>query len=205
MAFETDEQQAEALKEWWRANGKQVLFGAIIGLIGVFGWQYWNRHLDQVSATAAEALDQMQQQLGRNEVDQALIQGQKILDVYAGTIYADLAALKLASLQVDQKNYAEAEGHLKGLIDKTGDQAIRDLARLRLSRLYLSQNKLAEAESSLKPLAKAWEPAALAIKGDIAAAKQDWSAAKAAWEAAIMTPGADRQLLELKLENLPGS
>lgn len=205
MAFETDEQQAEALKEWWRTNGKQVIFGALIGLAGVFGWQYWNRHLDQVAATAAEALDQMQQQINRNEVDLALTQGQKILDVYASTIYADLAALKLAALQVSQNKAAEAETSLQRVIEQGRDKALKDLARLRLARLYLSQNKLAEAENSLKSLTKAWDGERLAIQGDIAAAKEDWAGARTAWETALMTPLADRQLLQLKLDNLPGS
>lgn len=205
MAFETDEQQAEALKEWWRTNGKQVIFGALIGLIAVFGWQYWNRHLDQVAATAAEALNQMQQQVGRNEVKEALTQGQKILDVYGNSIYADLAALRMAALQVQEQKLAEAEASLKRVVESGRDQALKDLARLRLARLHLAQGKLAEAEAGIKALSKAWAPEALALQGDIAAAKKDWAAARTAWEAAAMSPSADRQLLELKLDNLPGS
>jgi predicted negative regulator of RcsB-dependent stress response len=205
MAFETDEQQAEALKLWWRENGKQVIFGALIGLVGVFGWQYWNKHLDQVSASAAEALDRMQQQVGRGELEQAQSQGQAVLDLYAGTIYADLAALKLAALQVQQNKLDKAEADLKRVIDHSRDAALKDLAKLRLARLYLSQNKLAEAESSLGGMAKAWASEAMSIKGDIAAAKSDWPAARKAWESALESPLADTQMLQLKIDNLPGS
>jgi predicted negative regulator of RcsB-dependent stress response len=205
MAFETDEQQAEALKLWWRENGKQVIFGALIGLVGVFGWQYWNKHLDQVSASAAEALDRMQQQVGRGELEQAQSQGQAVLDLYTGTIYADLAALKLAALQVQQNKPAEAEANLKRVIDHSRDTALKDLAKLRLARLYLSQNKLAEAEASLGGMAKAWASEAMSIKGDIAAAKSDWPAARKAWESALEGPLADTQMLQLKIDNLPGS
>lgn len=205
MAFETDEQQAEALKEWWRTNGKQVIFGALIGLVAVFGWQYWNKHLDQVAATAAEALDQMQQQVSRNETEQALMQGQKILDVYGNSIYADLAALRMAALQVQTQKPAEAETSLRRVVDLGRDPAIKDLARIRLARLYLSQDKLTEAETSLKALSKAWQAEALAIQGDIAAAKKDWAGARTAWESALGLPQADRSFLQLKLDNLPGS
>lgn len=204
MAFETDEQQAEALKHWWRENGKQIIFGAIIGLVAVFGWQYWNRHLDQVAASAAEAFELMQQQAGRGELEQALTQGQKVLDVYAGTIYADLTALKMAALQVQHNKASDAEASLKRAIDQSRDAALKDLARLRLARLYLSQNKLAEAEANLGTLAKAWASEAQAIKGDIAAARSDWPAARKAWEGALDGPLADRQMLQLKLDNLPG-
>ena len=35
--YNSDEQQAEAIKEWWKENGKAILIGAALGLVGMFG------------------------------------------------------------------------------------------------------------------------------------------------------------------------
>ena len=34
--YDTEEQQVEAIKDWWKENGKAVIFGAVIGLGGLF-------------------------------------------------------------------------------------------------------------------------------------------------------------------------
>ncbi|PAR85254.1 YfgM family protein, partial [Vibrio cholerae] len=39
--YDTEEQQVEAIKDWWKENGKAVIFGAVIGLGGLFGWRYY--------------------------------------------------------------------------------------------------------------------------------------------------------------------
>ena len=42
--YNNDEQQAEAIKEWWKENGKAILVGATLGLVGMFGWRYFNEY-----------------------------------------------------------------------------------------------------------------------------------------------------------------
>ncbi len=39
--YDSEEQQVEAIKDWWKENGKAVIFGAVIGLGGLFGWRYY--------------------------------------------------------------------------------------------------------------------------------------------------------------------
>ena len=42
--YNNDEQQAEAIKERWKENGKVILVGATLGLVGMFGWRYFNEY-----------------------------------------------------------------------------------------------------------------------------------------------------------------
>ena len=35
---ETEEQQAERLRQWWRENGRSVLTGLVLGIAIVVGW-----------------------------------------------------------------------------------------------------------------------------------------------------------------------
>ena len=49
--YDTEEQQVEAIKDWWKENGKAVALGAVVGLGGIFGWRYYQDM--QVSAQDA--------------------------------------------------------------------------------------------------------------------------------------------------------
>ena len=51
----TDEEQVEALKKWWRENGKSVVGGVVLGLALVGGWRGW-QYYEQTRAVL-EALE----------------------------------------------------------------------------------------------------------------------------------------------------
>ncbi|HID00266.1 MAG TPA: tetratricopeptide repeat protein, partial [Piscirickettsiaceae bacterium] len=36
--YETDEEQWEAIKQWWKENGKLIVLAAIVGVGAVTGW-----------------------------------------------------------------------------------------------------------------------------------------------------------------------
>jgi predicted negative regulator of RcsB-dependent stress response len=206
VAYETDEQQAEALKKWWAENGKQVILGAVIGLAVVFGWRAWQEHLTQVNASAAEALDRMGQIQAQGERDQALAQGRKIIDEYASTIYADFASLSMAAILVSRGDEQGAVEHLQRVIDKHRDANLVDLARLRLARVLLSLKRGEEASRLLDQVTnKGYLGEVEAIRGDLALAKGDPTAARAAYEKALASGLADQQLLQLRLDNLTSS
>jgi predicted negative regulator of RcsB-dependent stress response len=204
VAYETDEQQAEALKQWWADNGKQVIFGAIIGLALVFGWRGWQDHRAGVNASAAQALEQMMQVRAQGDQAQTLAQGQKIRDAYPGTIYADLASLAMAASRVGQGDEAAALNDLQWVIERQRDPALTDLARLRLARLLLSLERAEEARALLDAIGKAYAAEVESLRGDIALAVGEVDAARQAYERALVAGQADTDLLRLKLDDLAG-
>ena len=40
----TEEEQIEAIKQWWKKNGSSLLIGVGLALAIVFGWQAWQNH-----------------------------------------------------------------------------------------------------------------------------------------------------------------
>ncbi|MFA9420782.1 MAG: YfgM family protein, partial [Gammaproteobacteria bacterium] len=50
--METDEEQVEKLRKWWEENGRAVITGLVLGVVGLFGYRYW---VDQQEATAEAA------------------------------------------------------------------------------------------------------------------------------------------------------
>ena len=54
MEFETEEQKIEALKKWWKDNGKMVVAGLVIGGALIAGWRIYQdyriKHSEKASA-----------------------------------------------------------------------------------------------------------------------------------------------------------
>lgn len=53
--YDSEEQQVEAIKDWWKENGKAVIFGAVIGLGGLFGWRYYQDSVVEAREAASES------------------------------------------------------------------------------------------------------------------------------------------------------
>ena len=52
----TEEEQVQAIKDWWKNNGSSLLIGIGAALAIVFGWQAWQNH----QATNQHPLQQLQ-------------------------------------------------------------------------------------------------------------------------------------------------
>jgi len=44
LELKSDEEKAEELKAWWRANGTSVIAGIALTVGGMFGWNQWKEH-----------------------------------------------------------------------------------------------------------------------------------------------------------------
>ena len=198
-AYESEEQQVEALKKWWKENGVSVVVGAAIGLGAVLGWQGWQGHLVEKNAVASQLLEAVVQ----SDKEQKKIKAQQIFDEYDDTIYADFAAFDLAKDAVNSGNNDQAADYLQRVIDRSGDSAIVDLARLRLARVLLDSGKGADAEKQLSAITSSvYQAEAQAVQGDIALAAGDKKKAKEAYEKALAGKTANSELLKLKLDDL---
>ena len=49
----TEEEQIQAIKDWWKKNGSSLLIGIGAALAIVFGWQAWQNHQAQQRTEAA--------------------------------------------------------------------------------------------------------------------------------------------------------
>ncbi len=52
--YDSEEQQVEAIKDWWKENGKAVVLGVVVGLGGLFGWRYYQDSVVQAQEAASE-------------------------------------------------------------------------------------------------------------------------------------------------------
>lgn len=207
MAYESEQEQLEALKKWWQENGKFVIAGLVLGAAAVFGWRAWEDHQRARAAEAAGMMEELSQAAEAGEFAAARELGAALVAEYDGTPYAAHAALVLAELAVRDGETAAAREHLQWVLEHAADEVLQLAARLRLAGLLQAAGEH-EAALRLLGLARpgAYAPLYAEARGDIHAALGETDKARAAYQEALtaLEPGmGDRALLQMKLDNLP--
>jgi predicted negative regulator of RcsB-dependent stress response len=205
--FASDDEQVEALKRWWKENGTGILVGIGIGVVGIFGWQYWNSYVAGQAEVASLHYDALRQALQSEDTAEVRKQADVLMDDYESSSYATLAALMLARLAVEGGDNGAAVGHLEWVLDQTDQVEIKDIARLRLARVLMAENKLDEARSQLAQVkTPSFSAEVEELRGDIHVALKQPAEARRAYEAAKIASGlAGNRMLQMKLDNLPPS
>ncbi|EGQ7653113.1 hypothetical protein EM59_014010 [Vibrio parahaemolyticus] len=199
--YDTEEQQVEAIKDWWKENGKAVIIGAVVGLGGLFGWRYYQDTVIQASETASQSYTTAMNTLQEKGVDaqsdvQAFIESNEVKE------YSVLAALQLAKAQVKAKDFAAALEQLKWAQSNTKDAALSPLISYRIARIETEMGNFDAANTELgKVTDTAWAGRIAELRGDIALRQGDKDAAYAAYTEAQQAADAS-PTLQMKLDDL---
>ncbi len=141
----TDEERAEALKRWFQENGAVLVTGVVVGLGGLFGYQWWNDSRESHLQEASEVYGQVVEALQDNDLDEVQALGAELREGYASSPYDTQALLAAARLQVEAGELAAAAQTLQQAVDGEGDPAIAEVARNRLVRVMLSDDRAQDA------------------------------------------------------------
>jgi len=201
--YSSDEEKAEALKQWWRQNGKSVAGGVVIGLAGVFGWQSWSQHQENQRAEASFQYHLLTQVAEVGSDEALLRQQQQLEENYGRSIYALFATLEMARVRVEADDLEGAAALLERVMSTTKDPSLQQIARLRLARIWLAQEKIDAADALLNAAPRdAFQGEIDALQGDIALRRNHLDEARAAYRAALVNGAGNRNLLQLRLESL---
>ncbi|MCF6281997.1 MAG: tetratricopeptide repeat protein [Candidatus Polarisedimenticolaceae bacterium] len=200
--YETEEEQVESIKRWWKENGTSVIAGLVIGLGGVFGWQTWNQHTDSTGEQGSIAFEQMMQAVSNGDVDSSSKQAELLRIEYESTAYADIAALVQAKLKLEQGDSPAARSQLDWVMRHTKDQGIEQIARLRLARILLSDGDHAAAAALLTNIKPSFAGEFAELRGDIAAANNDLDQARQAYQEAVDLDAGNRTMIIIKMDDL---
>ncbi|MBJ7553487.1 YfgM family protein [Marinomonas spartinae] len=207
--LKTEEEQIEALKQWWKKYGTILLVAVVIVVGGYFGWQAWQRsqatHISEASALYQNLLQASGDLSDKdNQKTVAYISNQLEKD-YSDTGYAMLGQLIAARLEVHNKDYDKAISDLEAAAKATDDASFKAIAYVRIARVLAQKADYAKA---LATLDKVTEPQFLAQReetaGDIYLLQGKRSEARAAYEKASKALGNKVQhpLLDIKLRDL---
>jgi len=206
----TEEEQVQAIKDWWKKNGSSLLIGIGAALAIVFGWQGWQSHQDQQRAEAANQFTTLLSAFTANDEssdETVAFVAETLRNEHATSAYAIYGNLVLARQQMAEQNDPEAAAEsLQWALDQAKDyQALSLVIRNRLAR---AQFAAGQNEVALKTLESAGEADAFTaifseLRGDILMAMGDTEGARKAYlDAREQGQQGNGGLLELKLSDL---
>ena len=202
----TEQEQIQQLKNWIKQYGMTVLAGILIALVITSGWRYWQNYQNKILTTASVIYDEMLALRAQNNADGASVQAKKLINRYASTPYASMAALILAREAIVKKNYPEAINQLNWVLDHSKEASLREIARIRMARILIAENKANESLTLLKKLEdNSFIGLVDEVRGDAYAAQNDKNAARQAYQLALNEiPNAEiaRPVLQMKYDNL---
>ena len=207
-SYLTEEERLEALQRWWKENKSSVFGGLLLGLAAVAGYKMWQNNRLETAGQASLVYLQLTEATQAKQTETAQKLGERLIQQYPSTTYAEYARLFLAKLKVDAGDIDGAGKILGEELSHSKDEAMKSLTRLRLGRVMLAKG---EVEPALKLLdsASAEQVGKFAglyeeLRGDLQAAAKRPAEARAAYAKAKELGNAS-PLLELKLNDLPAS
>jgi predicted negative regulator of RcsB-dependent stress response len=206
VAHETEEQQIEALKKWWKENGSSIITGLLLGLAVLFGARSWFAYQERTAENASNIYTTLMTALNNGEHAVVTQKAGMLIADYSGSPYASLAALAVARVKLEQDELEAARAQLQWALDNAGTTGIRETARLRLVRVLTAEGKYDEAEALINQAgaSEAYAPLYRELHGDIHLARGDRASARAEYEhalAAMKPEMPERQLVQLKYDN----
>ncbi|MGH8657911.1 MAG: YfgM family protein [Gammaproteobacteria bacterium] len=201
----SDEEQVEALKSWWKENGKSIVVGLLIGLLGVWGWRLWSEKKETEAEQASITYQRMVASMAEKKPKAAKELGQELIKNHDRSTYGVLAALLLAKIEAEDGDLKKAAEHLQWANTQAKVEALATTAQLRLARVLLSQGKAPEAWSLLSQLKGVDDLAVYQeTKGDTLAALGEKEEARKSYQQALtlLSPLVDKSPLEMKIDNL---
>lgn len=196
--YSTEEQQAEAIKRFFRENGISLALGILVGLGGLYGWKAYNQN--QIT-TAEKASDSYTALV---ESDDVLSSADAFISENKDTNYATLAAFVAAKDAVEAKKLDVASEKLSWIVSNTENTELKAIAITCLARIQIAQTNYDDALTTLNaPLPEAFNANVAELKGDIYTQQGNKDQARTAYQAAIDAGGlTSNPLLQIKLDDL---
>jgi predicted negative regulator of RcsB-dependent stress response len=196
--YSTEEQQAEAIKRFFRENGVSLALGIVLGLGGLYGWKAYNAHQIESADKASNAFNSL------IESEDKLVKSDNFISENAGSNYAVLAAFVAAKEAVEAKQLDKAAEKLTWAADNVKNEELKATALLRLARVQAAQGQADVALATLaKPMPASFAAQIAEVKGDITLSQGNKDAARVAYQEAIDKGGLEgNPLLQVKFDDL---
>ena len=201
--YQTEEQQVEAIKGFWKENGMTVIAGLVIGLGGFVGYNTYKDSVAEEQVMVAEGFQAVMESVGQDQ--QAFTTAaNKFIDENAESSYAPLTALALAKQAAQSQDWPQVQKHLETAVAKAKDNGIKAIATIRLARVQVQQEAYEPALATLSAeLPTSFKAQIEEIKGDIYLKQDKKDLARNAYQAAIDANGLTTNPgLQIKLDDL---
>jgi predicted negative regulator of RcsB-dependent stress response len=202
--YDTEEEQLEALKGWWKENGTSTVVGVGLGIAIILGWNYWQDHKKSQASQASAIYDQLLKAAETDQKDSVDKLAKRLEEQFAGSNYAAFGGLFQAKFKVQQGDLAGAKDILKK-IAAGKDKELSHIAKIRLVKLMLATGEYEQGLKVINDIDQA-EAAKFSdnydeLVGDLYVALDRLDEARTAYEKALKN-GYQSPLLQLKIDDL---
>lgn len=182
-----EQEQLSQIKAWWDQYGKYVTALIVAAAVGSISWQGWKWYENKQAGEAAGLYAAVQQAAAEGEPARVRDAAGQLVEGYARSPYAAMAALLSASVQVEGGDLQNARAQLEWVADKGSEPVLRDIARLRLAVLLFDEGQYDEALSRLNAAPHDALRARYAdLRGDVLTAAGRRDEARTAYEEALV-------------------
>ncbi|MGH1469635.1 MAG: YfgM family protein [Cellvibrionaceae bacterium] len=213
----TEEEQIEAAKRWWNENGRSVVIGVVVAVVGYFGWQGLQSQQKVAKENASLLFEDMMQaavaEPGQTISEDQRLKAQAIAEElkedHSGSLYSNNAALWMAKLAVESNDLEKAHAELEWVINNEANEGVELIARLRLAQVQYAQKEFDKALSTLdSSKAGPFDPSFNELRGDIYVAQEKIDLAIELYEKILAdsdSPQSNRrEIVQMKLDNAKG-
>ena len=205
--FDSEQEQLDAIKAWWKENGQVITIGLVLGLGGVFGWSTWQSYAITKAENASVLYEEMINWASARNYTRSNELADNLMRDHPDSGYAAFGGLVRASNALAENHPDEARGYLQWVIENARRVELQNLARLRVARLAADKQ---EYTTALEALDGATDPghyqgAYQEARGDILLAQDDIEAAARHYTNALEAERiseSGRRRIQMKLDDL---
>lgn len=202
MSYKTEEEQLEAIKEWWNNYGTIITIICTAILLLLAAYKYWHWHKEKVITQASANYEKLLVAVSMQDDKTIEAYANQLIRSYTQTVYADIARLTLAKLFVAKKNYDAAIKTLNEVIKHATVPTLVQIAKMRVARIYLEKKKYNLAKDILEKIEDpTYKSLVNELQGDLYFALGNYKKASAIYKEAIaeaQVNGLGNVFLEMK-------
>jgi predicted negative regulator of RcsB-dependent stress response len=203
---ETEEQQVEEIKRWWSEHGRAVVTGLVLGLGGVSGWAWWQKHEAAQAEQASGSYTEVVNATAARRDEQAQALANQLIAEFPDSGYAGLAALVAARSAASSSDAETAKRQLRWVAAHAARPEMQSVARVRLARLLTDEGDHASALTELGQVTTPGFASVVSeLRGDVLQVQGDPDGARAAYDTVLETAdlaAATRDRVRMKLDDL---
>ncbi len=202
-----EEEQLEAISQWWQENRVSVIAAVVLTLGGTIGWSQYEDYISENAVAAADAYESLLQERESGEAAEELaLISAGLRESHAGETFADFASLQVAAAAVEAGNLVLARAELESVMASVElDSTLGQLVQLRLARVMAASGDEAGAVAILVQGSSSFPASYAQALGDIHLAAGREAEALLAYESAqteSLALGGQLGLVDLKVSGL---
>ena len=202
-----EEEQLEAISQWWQENRTSVIAAVVLTLGGTVGWSQYEGYTSEKAVAAANTYDGLLQEResGESAEELALISA-GLRETHHGEAFAEFASLQVAAAAVEAGDLVLARAALESVMATVElDSTLGQLVQLRMARVMAASGDEAAAVAILEQGSSSFPASYAQALGDIHLAAGRESEALLAYQSAqteSLALGGQLGLVDLKVSGL---